>query len=107
MSVSRAMMYTGMMSDSHGAIWATNTASMNCRRPRQRIRATAKEAPSATSSASSTVPSVTSRLLRQNRPKPSASTARRKWSSVQVRGTSRGWADWMSRLGVNAVVIIQ
>ena len=41
MSVSREMMYTGMISDSQGAICAMNTISMNCRRPFHLIRATA------------------------------------------------------------------
>lgn len=107
MPVSREMMYTGMISASHGAICAMNTMSMNWRRPRHRIRATAKAAPSATARASRTAPRVTRMLLRQNRANPSASTAVRKWSRVQVCGRSCGLSDWMSRLGLNAVTTIQ
>lgn len=78
----------GMINDSQGAIWAMKTSSMNWRRPFHLILATANADPSATTSASSTAPSVTRMLLRQNSSNPSACTARRKWSSVQVYGTS-------------------
>lgn len=96
-----------MISDSQGAICAMKIISMNCRRLFHRSRATANAAPSATSSASRTAPRVTRMLLRQKRAKPSASTARRKWSSVQVCGKSCGSADWMSLDGLKAVEIIQ
>lgn len=63
--VSRAMMNTGTSSASHGAICAANTATTNAPLPRHDILVTANAASSATTSAISTAPTVTSRLLRQ------------------------------------------
>lgn len=68
---------------SQGAIWATKSISTKARRPRRRMRATANAAPSATSGESGTALTVTSRLLRQNCAKPSA-TAVRTCSSVRA-----------------------
>lgn len=96
-----------MISDSQGAIWAMKTMSMNCRKPFHRILATAYAEPMATSSASRIALSVTRMLLRQNSSNPSACTAVRKCSSVQVCGKSFGSAVWMSRDGLNAVETIQ
>ena len=107
MSVSRAITYIGISSASHGAICAMNTSRMNARRPRHRIRPTAKAASSATTSDISTAPSVTVRLLRQKVPKPTACIAVLKCASVGCSGRKDGVSDWMSAVGLKAVITIQ